>query len=60
MLMQGLLERVAQGCLSTKPVVSLLPLNHGPPAFYKSSWTLVKWTLIVRTTNLLRLEYEVY
>lgn len=56
---QGLLEQVAQGCSSTKPVVSPVLLEHGPPAFYKTSQTLVKWTLMVRSMDFLRLEYEV-
>lgn len=42
MLRQGLLEQVAQGCSSTKPVGSPILLEHGPPAFYKSSQTLKK------------------
>lgn len=41
-LKQGLLEQVAQGCSSTKPVVSPVLLEHGPPSFYKTSQTLVK------------------
>ena len=60
MLKQDLLEQVAQGCSSIKPVVSPVLLDYGPPAFYKSSQTLVKQTLMVRNMDLLRLEYEVY
>lgn len=39
---------------------SLIPPEHDPPAFYKSPQMLLEQTLIVRTVNLLKLQYEVY